>query len=361
MTKDKGIFVKQTASGPRYQVRWRREDGTQASKNFRTKRDAIAHKRQVEHDKARGALPDDRLAKVRFAELASEVNAAQRHVESTVRRREGIMANHLLPAFGSRPVAKISRTEILAEVRKWESQGLAPRTIRNHLNVLRPIMDEAVIRGIILRHPMDSIRPPRAATVKRNVLSPEQCNALLDAVNPEFRFAIQFALATGVRWSEFASMTIRDFDPLHNAVRVARSKTNAGIREIPLDPEDTMMVTRHIAITGRTGADADSPLFTSPKGKPLHYSNFQRRVFAPACRRAGLNDVTFHDLRRTHATMLVAAGFDAKVVQDRMGHSSISTTLNFYAAATRKGREGAAGALRGYLGSIEPGQLRDAG
>jgi integrase len=217
------------------------------------------------------------------------------------------------------------------------------------------------MRGIILRNPMDSIRPPRAAAVRRTALTPEQCHDLLDAVNPEYRFAIQFALATGVRWSEFAGMTIRDFDPLHNIVRVTRSKTDAGIREIPLDPADTLMVTRHIAATGRTGADADAPLFTSPEGKPLHHSNFRRRVFAPACRKAGLDGVTFHDLRRTHATILVAAGFDAKVVQDRMGHRSISTTLNFYAAATRKGREGAAGALRGYLGSAEPHLLRDAG
>jgi len=360
MRKYTGILVRQTKNGPRYEVKWRRADGTQASRTFRTLREARDHKRSTDSDKARGILPDDRLGRVTFAVFAAEVNAAQQHGESTVRRREGIMRKHLLPAFGHRPISKISRAEILTQVRRWELDGLAPRSIRNQLNVLRRIFHEAFLRDIVIRSPLDGVKPPKASTVKKNPLTPEQCNALLDSVDPKYRFAIEFVLATGVRWSEFANMRIRDFDALRNTVRVAKSKTDAGIREIPLHRSDTLMISRHIASTNRTGADADSPLFTSPDGKPLNHSNFAQRVFKPACERAGLVGVTFHTLRQTHATMLVEAGFDPKVIQDRMGHKSITTTLTFYAEATRKGRESAAGVKGRYLGSAEPDELRDA-
>ena len=84
-------------------------------------------------------------------------------------------------------------------------------------------------------------------------------------------------------------------------------------------------------------------------GSRLHHSNFRRRVFIPACEKAGLKEVTFHDLRRTHATMLVAEGHDLKVIQERMGHRSISTTLSFYAKATERGQAKAAGTKTRYL------------
>lgn len=75
-----------------------------------------------------------------------------------------------------------------------------------------------------------------------------------------------------------------------------------------------------------------------------------RRVIAPAVRSAGLDGVTFHDVRRTHATMLVALGVDSKVVQERMGHRSISTKLSYDAVATDEGRNKAAIAMSSYLG-----------
>jgi integrase len=360
MTKHMGIFTKNTKSGIRYQVKWRRLDGTQTSKTFLTVREAREHKRNVEHEKSRGILPDDRRAKVKFGDFAQEVFATLEHGPSTVLRREGIMKKHLNPLFGDLALSQIHRTHISQAIKKWTDEGLAPRSIFNHLNVLRPVFAEAVLQNIISRNPMTDIKPPKAKDVRRNPLTPEQCNALLDAIDPRYEYAIHFALATGVRWSEFANMKIRDFKPMLNTVMVTDSKTSAGVRELTLDREDTLRISMHIAATGRNGADADSPLFTSPEGKALHHSNFRRRVFMPACSKAGLEGITFHDLRRTHATMLVAEGHDAKVVQERMGHISISTTLKFYAKATMEGKVKAAGTKGRYLKPKEEDRMKEA-
>jgi integrase len=360
MSRHLGIYTKKTKHGKSFIAKWRRADGTQTSKTFRTEREAIEHKRQAELDKTRGNLPDDRRAKVKFEDFAIEVFAALEHSPATSRRRDGIMRKHLMPNFGGKPITKIRRADIQTAVNNWRNQGLAPRSIINHMNVLRSIFDAAILEDIIVRNPMNGVKIPKAREVRRNPLTPKQCNALLEAIDPEYEYAIHFALATGVRWSEFAQMRIQDFKPLSNLVVVTNSKTDAGVRTLPLEPEDTLRISRHIADTGRTGADSDSPLFTSPTGKPLHYSNFRRRVFAPACKKAGLENITFHDLRRTHATMLVAEGHDVKVVQERMGHRSISTTLAFYAKATESGKLKAAGAKNRYLREEESTALEEA-
>lgn len=350
MKKQPGIFKITTKNGDRYQAKWRRLDRTQAAKNFRTKTEAVRHKRMVEHEKLRGHLPDDRLAKVTFGDFAARhVFPGKRHVKSTVQRRDGIMKKHLLPAIGSKPISKIVRADILDLLAEWDDQELAPRTVRNHLNVLRPIFDEAVLQDIIVRNPMDGIKAPKAGEVRRNPLSPEQCRALLETIGPNYEYAIHFVLATGVRWGEFENLKMKDLNPFSSMVAVTSSKTDAGVRELPLDRDEIVRISRHITETGRQGADPESHLFTSPNGSRLNHSNFRRRVFLPACEKAGLVDVTFHDLRRTHGTMLVSEGHDPKVVQERMGHRSITTTLTFYAQATAQGKAKAAGAKNRYL------------
>ena len=90
-------------------------------------------------------------------------------------------------------------------------------------------------------------------------------------------------------------------------------------------------------------------LVPSPVGYPLNYTNFRRRVLIPAFERAGLEGFTLHSLRRTHATMLVAKGYNAKAVQKRMGHSSIETTLKYYAVATEEDLLSTRTALADYL------------
>ena len=100
---------------------------------------------------------------------------------------------------------------------------------------------------------------------------------------------------------------------------------------------------------GRTGANENEPLFSSPEGHEIHYRNFIQRVFKKAASKAELPNITFHDLRRTHATILIASGASQKVVQERLGHRSISTTLALYAQGTEQGHIDAASATQKFL------------
>ncbi len=72
-------------------------------------------------------------------------------------------------------------------------------------------------------------------------------------------------------------------------------------------------------------------VFTSTEGQPIRFTNFRRRIWRPGLEAAGLDpSVRFHDLRHSHAAMLIAAGEHPKVIQARLGHASIRTTLDTY-------------------------------
>jgi integrase len=83
-------------------------------------------------------------------------------------------------------------------------------------------------------------------------------------------------------------------------------------------------------------------VFVNGHGRPLSYSPWRRSIWLPACEKAGLGGLRFHDLRSLNSTALVAAGVDVKTAQTRLGHANPSTTLGVYARATAEAdRQGA--------------------
>ena len=102
------------------------------------------------------------------------------------------------------------------------------------------------------------------------------------------------------------------------------------------------MLAVHLHRRELTVSDTYARLFVSRDGTDLEYSNFRDRNWLPACKKADLPKLTFHDLRRLAATALVAEGVDVKTTQTRLGHSSPQITLALYAQATGTGDRDAA-------------------
>ena len=91
-------------------------------------------------------------------------------------------------------------------------------------------------------------------------------------------------------------------------------------------------------------------VFTSPMGDITDTSNFTRRIFKPLLQEAGLDQsFKFHDLRHTHATLLLLAGVNAKIVQERLGHSTITMTLDTYSHLMPGIQDVATAALQGMF------------
>jgi integrase len=144
-------------------------------------------------------------------------------------------------------------------------------------------------------------------------------------------------------------------------------KSAAGRRSFAVPAPLMAMLSDHLASRGLTGADVDAFVFVAPGGGPLHYSNWLRRVWHPACVAAGLGQLVevevsdrvryvglgFHDLRRANATALVAEGVDLKTAQARLGHSNPRLTLGLYAQATEAADRSAADRLGSWFLGVD--------
>jgi integrase len=104
-------------------------------------------------------------------------------------------------------------------------------------------------------------------------------------------------------------------------------KTSASRRTITLPRFLVESLAAHLA----TQANAQSDLvFRAPEGGPLHRTTFRERFWLPAVRASVGGPCRFHDLRHTHVALLIAQGEHPKVIQQRLGHASIRTTLDTY-------------------------------
>jgi integrase len=351
----KGAFImsihpRKGKTGVSYQVKWRRENGTQGSQTFRTRREATVFDAQVILDDgdARGITTEQR--KVTFAAVAELWTQLKdfSHSTSTKRRRDQILRLHVLPELGHIPIRLIKTSHLRTLVASWQRKGLAPYTIRNHIANIRPIFKLAMNDGLIAKNPCQGLELDRPSGRNPVVLDTEQCRVLLGAVSDHYRRMFYTLLATGLRIGELFKLRVGDVDFRARTLIVRESKTTKGVREIDLSENDLRVLKEQISSLKDSGGP-ESLLFQSPNGKALHYRNVAERVLKKIIKDTGLPRFTFHDLRCTHATMLVAAGIDPKVVQQRMGHESIETTLKYYAQPTKERQIAAAHVAVSFL------------
>lgn len=339
-----------------YQVQWRDHAGQQRAQRFRTRKDAEAFQAQLNLNKYQGLLPSREGTKVTFGDYAKrwqqrkETTAHGRKVSRprTIKRRNEILRLHLLPVFSEQTLASITTGQINDQINTWQKTGLKPRTIRNHIYVLRPILELAVSEQLITRNPVDGVELPEPDVVKRSALSPKQIQSLISEIPENFRAFVITGFMTGMRFDELASLRIGAFDFQNKSIHVEKSKTESGVRNIFLSEDEFKFLNSHIS-TARPATVPEDLIFVTAKMRKINHSNFMKQIFKPAAQRAGIPDVTPHDMRRTHATFLAESGLDQTTVHIRMGHSSFSTTQKYYVSPTERGQIRAAGVVSNAL------------
>lgn len=184
---------------------------------------------------------------------------------------------------------------------------------------------------------------PNNVPANRVFLTPSQRAALISAAQDlAWNLYLEFMLATGIRWSESLALTAADFDleSIPATVRVDRAwkRTPSGLR-IGLPPK-TQKSRRIISLPAHlvprlraSGAEhvRGKFMWQGASGGPVKEAWFRKCVWGLIVERAGLEPVArIDDLRHTHASMLLAANVPIHVVQQRLGHESIQTTVNVY-------------------------------
>ena len=153
-----------------------------------------------------------------------------------------------------------------------------------------------------------------------------------------YRGADPASAYTGLRWGEATALRVCDIDLGRRRIDVRRAFTDVGGRIVLGTPKShqsrTVPVPRFIAaelVAAITNRRSDDLLFTMPGGSVVRLGNRRRATFLPARARAGLSDrFRVHDLRHTAASLMIQAGYPPKMLQEIMGHASITTTLDLY-------------------------------
>ncbi len=233
-------------------------------------------------------------------------------------------------------------------LRRLQDEGRSARGRQMVYTVLRTAIRDAVRRRLLPVNPLDAVSRPRAPRPEIQALDAAQAKKLLDAAAGDPLEALYaLAVGTGLRFGELAGLRWRDVDLAAGAVHVrqalvegrkggpatfAEPKTARSRRKVDLPAFAVAALGRH---RERLGAvpHPERLVFLSAEGEPLRRSNLHRRSWKPLLERAKLPDVPFHGLRHTAATLALVAGVNPKVVQERLGHSSVTLTLDTYSHA----------------------------
>jgi integrase len=269
---------------------------------------------------------------------------------NTIVQYERIVKRYLDPALGRLRLEDLRPDHVQRLYATAQSSGTGVRTVRLIHSVLHRALHQALKWGLVRRNVCDAVDPPIARRTEMTALSARQVDALLSIAESHRLYGLFYlALSTGLREGELLGLRWTDVDWTAGALQVQRQaqwlagqgvvfqepKTARGRRAVPLGSATLAVLRDHRKrqveerlFYGAAWVDQDL-LFTTTRGTPLNPSNLIK-AFRALLDAAGLPAIRFHDLRHTAATLMLAQGVNPKIVQERLGHASITLTLDTY-------------------------------
>ncbi len=270
---------------------------------------------------------------------------------------ESITRQHLIPQLGN-----ITLTQLKPEhIQRYYSEklsggrcdgkgGLSPRTVRHHHVTLHKALQCAVKWRLLSRNPADTIDLPHCQRSEMRIMDEEDIHVFLEAAESTPYYALfHMALFTGMRRSELLALRWCDIDLLLCQAYVTRTlhhlrdgnivyrapKTAKGRRMIALPPSTALILGEHKEKQEATRVQLGIPLkdedlvFSDLNGRPL-LPDTVSHAWTKLAKRTGLGNIRLHDARHSHASLMLKTGTHPKIVQERLGHSSIQITLDTY-------------------------------
>jgi integrase len=270
---------------------------------------------------------------------------------------EHIIRRHVIPGLGRIPLTQVKPEHL----QKYYSEkllkgwcdgkgGLSQNTVRHHHVTLHDALQNAVKRGLLARNPADAVSPPHPQKPEMRTWDEEDIKRFLNtARETEYYPLFYTAFFTGLRRSELLALRWQEVDLLYCQLSVIRSlhhlrngttvfrqpKTAKGRRTVALPPSAVLVLKEHRqkqelerAMIGKPLTDEDL-VFAHLDGGPLLPDTITH-AWIKIVRRTGLKNIRLHDARHSHASLMLKQGIHPKIVQERLGHSSIQVTLDTY-------------------------------
>ena len=288
----------------------------------------------------------------------------------TLERYSGIATNQIIPTLGRIQLAQLSPLHLQEAYASWlkggrvdKAGGLSPQSVLACHRLLHRVLEQAVKWNLVARNVADAVDPPRPERHEMRTLSGSDLHKLFAALDnppkhvlnqrglscePAFGMAVRFAAFTGCRRGEVLALRWEDVDLDGSTVSIRRSvletkvgktyfkspKTGKG-RVLELPESIVTALRRYKASQSAQRLAAfryhdNGLVFARPDGSVIRPQTFSQ-AFRALIGRAGVPVVRLHDLRHTHATLLLKAGVHPKITSSRLGHSKVGVTFDLYA------------------------------
>ena len=264
---------------------------------------------------------------------------------------------HIIPAIGAIPLAGLRPDHLQAFYRKSLESGrrdgkggLSARSVVHLHRIIREALGHAVRWGLLARNVALAVDPPRPVNREMATLDAEGVRRVLDACEGTiWHVAFHLAIYTGLRRSELLGLRWKDVDLVLGTLSVVQAmhqlrggriiftepKTAKGKRMVALVPATAVLLRAHRErqeadreLLGAVLGPEDLVLAHADSSPMTPYSMTQ--AWARLAARTNVRNVRLHDLRHTHATLMLKQGVHPKIVSERLGHANIAITLDTY-------------------------------
>lgn len=290
------------------------------------------------------ARPTDSMTVKQLLEIWNEGTVKTNRRQTTYSSYRTIIDLHIVPFIGMESLDKLNAGKIDAFFIRLERDGRSSHTRKQVYGVLHRVLEVAVERRLIPYNPCNGVERPRIKREERPTYDREQVAKLLGASQGErLHAALVLSVMTGMRVGEVFGLQWDDIDFENGTLRVARQlqevrgkfffdapKSSAGKRNIALPEIAVDALKDHRARMMAEGNIGAETVFCDTDGKYLRRSNVRRRFWVPTVEKAGLPFIRWHDLRHTHATLLIGLRENIKIIAERLGHSNPSLTMSTY-------------------------------
>lgn len=317
-----------------YYTNWQGIKKQKWKRGFATKKEALGFERDfLEKQSANPDMTFQNLYEIYMEDMAARLK------QSTLLTKKAVLQTHILPFFGSKPINEIKASD----VRRWQAKLMSSpnnysQTYLKKINTeLNSIINYAKRFYDLNTNPCGKAGTiGKAKAEEMDYWTYDEYIAFREGVKDKSLSYICFEVLywTGMREGELLALSPADIDLDNKTISINRTyqriegkdvftspKTRKSKRKIPIP--DFLCQELSDYILSRYMLDADERLFPVTKSYLSH-------EMIRGCKNTGVKKIRIHDIRHSHASLLINQGCDALMLADRLGHEKVSTTLNTY-------------------------------
>ena len=294
-------------------------DGRRIRKKVGSEKDAENALAAIKADILRGEYRFRKDRKIRYENFAKEyLDYAKVNKRSWGRDESSL--KRLLPFFGNLLLSKITPRHI-EEYKRVRLDKVKPGTVNRELASLKHMFTIAEKLGRFDgKNPVKQVKFLQERQYVMKILDREEINRLIDAAADHLKPILIIAVSTGMRKGEIFNLRWSDIDFIAHYIHIKETKSNV-MRKVPMNAV--------VAATLKNIERKSEFIFPSSWSKKHKHINDVFRLLKAACKKAGIRDLRFHDLRHTAATLMVTGGVPLVTVSQILGHATIHMTMKY--------------------------------